>query len=122
MPPAERIAVFDNDGTLWPEYPLVGQLAFILDELKRRVPTEPELAADPMVQAALAGDLAKLLEGTHHDGLMRIAALAHAGMTTDEFGAAVTAWLASGRHSKLLFPRTRRGSPFHHLRRHAAQR
>ena len=51
-----------------------------------------------MVQAALAGDVAKLLEGTHHDGLMRIVALTHAGMTTDEFDAEVEAWLASARH------------------------
>ena len=100
VPVPERIAVFDNDGTLWPEYPLIGQLAFLLDELKRRVPTEPKLAADPMVQAALAGDFAKLLEGKHHDGLMRVLALTHAGMTTDEFRATVAAWLISGRHPK----------------------
>ena len=87
VPRAERIAVFDNDGTLWPEYPLVGQLAFILDELKRRIPTEPTLAADPMVHAALAGDFAQLLEGTHHDGLMRVLALTLTGMTTEEFRA-----------------------------------
>jgi hypothetical protein len=57
LPPAERIAVFDNDGTLWPENPMPFQAAFALDELKRRVTTQPELASDPMVQAALAGDL-----------------------------------------------------------------
>ena len=100
VPPAERIAVFDNDGTLWPEYPLVGQLAFILDELKRRIPTEPALAADPMVQAALAVDLAKLLEGKHHDGLMRILALTLTGMTTEEFRSNVEAWLVSAKHPK----------------------
>ena len=100
VPVPERLAVFDNDGTLWPEYPLIGQLAFVLDELKRRAATEPPLAANPMVQAALAGDFAKLLEGKHHDGLMQILALTHAGMTTDEFGASVKAWLASSRHPK----------------------
>ena len=98
VPPAERIAVFDNDGTLWPENPVPFQLAFLLDELKRRVPTEPELAADPMVQAALAGDLAKLLEGGRYAGLLRVSALTHAGMTTDEFRAAVEDWLASAKH------------------------
>ena len=101
VPPAERIAVFDNDGTLWPEYPLLGQLAFILDELKRRIPTEPALASDPMVHAALAGDFAKLLEGTHHDGLMRILALTLTGMTTEEYRVNVEAWLASTRHPTL---------------------
>jgi len=50
----------DCSGTLWPEFPLFGQLAFLVDELKRRAPIEPELAADLMVQAALAGDLAKI--------------------------------------------------------------
>jgi phosphoglycolate phosphatase-like HAD superfamily hydrolase len=100
VPVPERLAVFDNDGTLWPEYPLIGQLAFVLDELKRRAATEPALAANPMVQAALAGDFAKLLEGKHHDGLMQILALTHAGMTTDEFVAGVKAWLVSSRHPK----------------------
>ena len=100
VPVPERLAVFDNDGTLWPEYPLIGQLAFVLDDLKRRAATEPALAANPMVQAALAGDFAKLLEGKHHDGLMQILALTHAGMTTDEFEAGVKAWLASSRHPK----------------------
>jgi phosphoglycolate phosphatase-like HAD superfamily hydrolase len=100
VPIPERIAVFDNDGTLWPEYPLIGQLAFLLDELKRRSLTEPKLAADPMVKAALAGDYAKLLEGQHHEGLMQILALTHAGMTTDEFRANVEAWLPSSKHPK----------------------
>jgi len=100
LPLAERIAVHDNDGTLWPENPMPFQAAFAIDELKGRSITEPELAADPMVQAALAGDFAKLLKGKHFDGLMRVAALTHAGMTTDEFRDAVEAWLASARHPR----------------------
>jgi hypothetical protein len=101
VPPAERIAVFDNDGTLWPEVPMPFQMAFVIDELRRRSPNEPKLAADPMVQAALTNDIAKLLEGPHHDGLMRILALTHAGMTTQEFQAQVEAWLASAKHPRL---------------------
>jgi phosphoglycolate phosphatase-like HAD superfamily hydrolase len=101
VPPAERIAVFDNDGTLWPEQPLPFQMAFVLDELKRRAPNEPGLADDPMVKAALAGDIARLLEGPHHDGPMRVLALTHAGMTTDDFRARVEAWLSSARHPLL---------------------
>ncbi|WP_342242239.1 haloacid dehalogenase-like hydrolase, partial [Inquilinus sp. OTU3971] len=100
VPPAERIAVFDNDGTLWPENPMPFQVAFVLDEIKRRAPSEPQLAADPMVQAALAGDIAKLLEGAHHDGLLRIFALTHAGMTTEDFRVRVEAWLASAKHPR----------------------
>ena len=100
LPLAERIAVYDNDGTLWPENPLPFQAAFAFDELKRRVPSEPGLAADPMVQAALAGDLARLLAGQHLDGLLHVLALTHAGMTTGEFDDAVAAWLAAGRHPR----------------------
>ena len=100
----ERIAVFDNDGTLWPENPMPFQAAYVFDELKRRAPKEPQLAADPMVQAALAGDIAKLLEGEHHDGLMHIAALTHTGMTTEDFRARVEAWLASAKHPRFSKP------------------
>jgi phosphoglycolate phosphatase-like HAD superfamily hydrolase len=104
VPPAERIAVFDNDGTLWPEQPIPFQAAFVSDELKRRAPDEPTLAADPMVQAALAGDLATLLAGEHHDGLMRVIALTHAGMTTGDFQTRVETWLASARHPRFGKP------------------
>jgi phosphoglycolate phosphatase-like HAD superfamily hydrolase len=102
--PAERIAVFDNDGTLWPENPVPFQVAYVFDELKRRAPNDPKLAADPMVQAALAGDIAKLLEGEHHDGLLHIVALTHAGMTTNDFNAEVQAWLASAKHPRFGTP------------------
>jgi phosphoserine phosphatase len=104
VPPAERIAVFDNDGTLWPENPLPFQAMYVFDELKRRVTKEPKLAEDEMVKAALAGDVAKLLEGERHDGLMRIAALTHTGMTTDEFKTSVEAWLKTARHPKFNRP------------------
>jgi phosphoglycolate phosphatase-like HAD superfamily hydrolase len=100
VPEPDRIAVFDNDGTLWPEAPLPFQVVYVIDELKRRAPDEPELAADPMVQAALGGDVATLMAGAHHDGLMRVLALTHAGMTTDEFDSAVEAWLASAKHPR----------------------
>jgi phosphoserine phosphatase len=76
------------------------QVAFILDELKRRAPSDPALAADPMVQAALAGDFAKLLEGGQYAGLLRVAAITHAGMTTGEFRDLVEAWLATARHPR----------------------
>ena len=100
VPPSERIAVFDNDGTLWPENPVPFQLAYALDTLKKMAAEKPELNHDPMVQAALAGDFAKLLEGPHHDGLLHIVALTHAGMTTEEFKAKVENWLATARHPR----------------------
>jgi hypothetical protein len=80
------------------------QAAFAIDELSRRILTEPKLASDPMVQAALAGEFAKLLEGEHFDGLMEILALTHAGMTTDEFRDAVEAWLTSAKHPRFGRP------------------
>jgi phosphoglycolate phosphatase-like HAD superfamily hydrolase len=100
VPIPERIAVFDNDGALWPENPVPFQLAYALDVLKQRTSTDSKLAADPMVQAANSGDFAKLLEGAHHDGLMQIIALTHAGMTTDEFKASVEAWLKTAKHPR----------------------
>ena len=104
VPLAERIAVFDNDGCLWPENPLPFQVAFALDELKRRLVSEPKLAEEPMVQAAIAGDFAKLLAGEHFDGLMQILAITHAGMTAEEFNDAVQAWLQTARHPRFERP------------------
>jgi phosphoglycolate phosphatase-like HAD superfamily hydrolase len=108
VPLAERIAVFDNDGTLWPENPVPVQVAYVVDTLRDMAARKPELAKDPMVQAALAGDFARLLEGPHHDGLLQIVALTHAGMTTDEFRSKVESWLATAHH-----PRYKR--PYHQL-------
>ena len=100
VPAAERIAVFDNDGTLWPENPMPFQLAFAIDEVNRLVGEKPEVAQDPMVKALLAGDFATLLAGPHHDGLLHIIALTHAGMTTDEFDQRVESWIAAAKHPK----------------------
>lgn len=100
VPEQDRIAVFDNDGTLWPENPMPFQMAFVVDEIKRRAPNEPALQADPMVQALLAGDIAKLLAGPHHDGLIHIIGLTHAGMTTDEFRQTVENWITTAKHPK----------------------
>ncbi|MEB3167778.1 MAG: HAD family hydrolase [Synechococcaceae cyanobacterium] len=104
LPPPERIAVLDNDGTLWPEHPLPFQAAFAVDELRRRLPAEPQLEDDPMVQAALAGDLGALLAGPRFEGLLRVVALTHAGMDTDTFRETVEAWLASARHPRFERP------------------
>jgi hypothetical protein len=81
VPESERVAVFDNDGTLWPEQPMPSQAAFAFDELKHALQCQPALADDPMVRAALAGDIGTLLAGEHFEGLLRVIALSHAGMT-----------------------------------------
>ncbi len=104
IPQAERVAVVDNDGTLWPEQPLPFQAAFAIDELRRRLLSEPGLADDPMVQAALAGDLATLMAGEHFEGLLRVVALTHAGQTNHEFRQAVEAWLATATHPRFGRP------------------
>jgi phosphoglycolate phosphatase-like HAD superfamily hydrolase len=104
VPAPERIAVFDNDGTLWPENPLPFQLSFAVDETNRMVAEEPELKEDPMVQALLARDFKTLLAGPHHDGLLRIIALTHAGMTTDEFDTRVRDWMDTAKHPKFDRP------------------
>jgi len=100
VPPDERIAVFDNDGTLWPENPLPFQLLFVLDRLHQMVGQDPQLAQDEFVKAALDGDLAKLMAGEHHDGLMHIIGLTHAGMTTDVYASQVQQWLDTARHPR----------------------
>lgn len=99
IPPNERIAVFDNDGTLWCEDPLPFQAAFAFDSLQKELPNNPSWKADPAVQAALNHDFAALL-ADNHKGLFHILGLTHAGMTTDEFDASVNDWLKTAKHPR----------------------
>ena len=103
VPPQERIAVFDNDGALWPENPLPFQLAFTLDELRRRLPEEPAWKDDSAVQAALAGDVPALL-ADHYKALSRIIELVGSGMTTEDFAARVRAWFSTATHPRFKRP------------------
>jgi phosphoglycolate phosphatase-like HAD superfamily hydrolase len=103
VPVPERLAVFDNDGMLWPENPMPFQLSFALDELKRRLPDEPAWKDDPMVQAALAGDLPTLL-ADHYKGLFHIIDLSGSGMTTEDFANRVRAWFATAKHPRFDRP------------------
>ena len=99
VPAAERIATFDNDGTLWPENPLPFQLQYSLDTLRARVRREPTLAQDPLVQAALRGDPAEFMaSGTRV--LARLLELTATGMTVEEYSASVRDWLATARHPR----------------------
>jgi len=98
--PSERIATFDNDGNLWAEQPVYFQLFYALDKIKELASADPELAGkNSAVQAALDEDFDALL-ADHHEGLLEVVALSHAGMTTDEFKASVAAWLETARHPK----------------------
>jgi len=105
VPPAERVAVFDNDGTLWTEQPMYFQLAFILDRVKALAPQHPEWQAQEPFKSALAGDMAGVAATGEH-GLLELMAATHAGMTTDEFRRMVSDWLATARHPRFKRPYT----------------
>jgi phosphoglycolate phosphatase-like HAD superfamily hydrolase len=99
LAPEARIAVFDNDGTLWSEQPLYFQARFALDRVKALAPAHPEWKAQEPFKSVLAGeDKAALASG--EQGMTRLIAATHAGMTTDEFAKTVSDWLATARHPR----------------------
>lgn len=97
IPPAERIAVFDNDGTLWGEQPYYYQLAFALDRVRVLAPKHPEWQTEQPFRAALEGDL-KTLFGGGEEALLKLVMASHAGNTTEEFDSIVRDWIAKARH------------------------
>lgn len=99
MLPAERIAVFDNDGTLWSEQPIYFQLAFVFDRLKELAPQHPEWQQNKLFVAALKGDMKTVVAGGEH-ALLQLVMVTHAGMTSDEFTDAVQAWITTAKHPK----------------------
>ena len=99
VPSAERIAVFDNDGTLWSEQPAYFQVLFAFDEIHRLAPQHPHWKTTQPFKAVLENDHAALA-ASGMDGLMKIVAATHTGLTTEAFSANVKAWLASARHPR----------------------
>jgi heat shock protein HslJ/phosphoglycolate phosphatase-like HAD superfamily hydrolase len=97
VPPAERIAVFDNDGTLWAEQPAYFQLLFALDRVREMAPQHPEWQTTEPFQSALAGDTPGLMAGGM-EGLAKILAASHANITADEFADSARDWLATAKH------------------------
>jgi phosphoglycolate phosphatase-like HAD superfamily hydrolase len=97
--PAERIATFDNDGTLWSERPYPFQLAFALDQVKAMASQHPEWQGQEPFKSVLAGDLKGIMAGGY-PALIEIVAATHSGLTTDEFEADVLKWLVATRHLK----------------------
>jgi hypothetical protein len=97
-PPA-RIAVFDNDGTLWSEQPMYVQLAFAIDRVKALAPSHPEWKTTQPFKAAIEGDM-KALAASGEQGLLELVMASHAGNTTGEFENVVTDWIATARHPK----------------------
>jgi phosphoglycolate phosphatase-like HAD superfamily hydrolase len=103
--PAERIATFDNDGTLWAEQPIYFQLAFALDRVKALAPEHPEWATMEPFASLLKGDLKGALAGGE-PAIFQIVTVTHSGMTTAEFEKIVRDWIATAKHPKTGKPYT----------------
>jgi phosphoglycolate phosphatase-like HAD superfamily hydrolase len=99
VPPAERIAVFDNDGTLWAEQPMYFQFSFAIDRVQTLSSRHPEWKEKEPFASLLKGDVQYALAGGER-AILEIVMATHAGMTTDEFARVVTDWIATARHPK----------------------
>ncbi len=97
VPPAERIATFDNDGTLWAEQPMYFQLLFALDRVKALAPQHPEWKTTKPFASLLKGDVKGALGGGEK-AIVEIMMAVHAGMTTEELERVVKEWIATARH------------------------
>ena len=106
VPEPERVATFDNDGTLWAEQPMYFQLFFALDRVKALAPQHPEWKSTQPFKAALEGDM-KTLAASGEKGLLTLVMATHAGMTTAEFEKIVKDWLATARHPTAKRPYTK---------------
>ncbi len=100
VPPSDRIAVFDNDGTLWVEQPLYVQAFFVFDRVRQLAPQHPEWQTQEPFASVLKGDLKAAL-GAGEAALVELVMATHAGMTTDEFAAIAEDWLATAKHPSL---------------------
>ena len=99
VPMAERVAVFDNDGTLWVEQPYYAQIQFALDRVHSLAPEHPEWKSTQPFKAVLENDTGALL-ATGEQGLLDLIMVTHAGSTTDEFTALVGDWISQARHRR----------------------
>jgi phosphoserine phosphatase len=105
VPPAERIAVFDNDGTLWTEQPSYTQFQFAMDRVKAVAAQHPEWKEKEPFKSALAGDLKGVVASGVH-GLIELPAAACAGMTIEEYDHVAKDWLVNSRHPRFDRPYT----------------
>jgi hypothetical protein len=99
VPAPERIATFDNDGTLWVEQPMYTQLAFVLDRVKALAPQHPEWKQKQPFKAVLEGDLNAVAQ-SGEKGQMELLMATHSGMTTNEFSKIVTDWITTAQHPR----------------------
>jgi hypothetical protein len=105
IPPQQRIATFDNDGTLWSEKPLYFQFLFAVDRIKALAPSHPEWKTTQPFKAVLEDDH-EALAATGQVGLLKLVMASHAGMSTDEFAVIVKEWLQTARHPRFDRPYT----------------
>jgi phosphoserine phosphatase len=105
VPPEQRIAVFDNDGTLWAEQPEYFQFFFVMDRVKALAPQHPEWATTEPFKSALEGNMKKVLEGGSKP-VTELMMATHTGMSTDEFEVIVRDWVRSARHPESGRPYT----------------
>jgi phosphoserine phosphatase len=105
VPPAERIATFDNDGTLWAEQPLYFQVLFAVDRVKALAPQHPEWKDREPFASMLKGDVKGALAGGEK-ALLDLVAASHSGMTTTEFERIVKDWLRTAKHPRFQRPYT----------------
>jgi phosphoserine phosphatase len=103
--PEERIATFDNDGTLWAEQTIYFQLAFVSDRIKALAPAHPEWKTQQPFKAVLENDK-KALAASGYEGLLELLMATHAGMTNAEFEETVKEWLSTARHPRFNRPYT----------------
>lgn len=99
VPPAERIAVFDNDGTLWTEQPMYFQLFFAIHRIQELAPQHPEWQSQEPFASLLKGDLQNVLAGGEA-AILDILMASHAGNTTEEFEQIVLNWITTAKHPK----------------------
>src|SRR4030042_766163 len=105
VPPEQRIATFDNDGTLWSEQPMYFQAFFTLDRVKALAPQHPEWKDRQPFKAILENDT-KALVASGEKGVLEILMASHAGVTTEEFEGIVRDWLATAKHPRFNRPFT----------------
>ena len=105
IPESDRIATFDNDGTLWVEQPIYTQFVFAIDRVKALAPQHPEWKTNEPFRSALAGDTKTVIAGGEK-GLFALMMATHTGMTNEEFTKTVEGWIATARHPRFKRPYT----------------
>jgi phosphoglycolate phosphatase-like HAD superfamily hydrolase len=105
VPPSQRIATFDNDGTLWSEQPMYFQVLFVLDRVRAMAADHPEWKTTPPFKAAVDGDM-KALAAAGEKGIVQLMQATHTGMSVEEFDAVVRQWIATARHPTAKIPYT----------------